>query len=106
MLPQRPQTDIDLPLDIAYADAVDFVSHSRAFLNQVESIAPTCLRRWFLFVDESKTERISMRRETDRVAEVWRVTKKLGSVLGDAEDMARRKQLALLAFRRMWTLWL
>ena len=104
MLPQRPQTDIDLPLDITYD--VDFVSHSRAFQNQVESIAPTCLRRWFLFVDESKTERISMRRETDRVAEVWRVTKKLGSVLGDAEDVARRKQLALLAFCRMWTLWL
>ena len=48
MLPQRPQTDIDLPLDIAYADAVDFVRHSCAFLNQVESIAPTCLRHWFL----------------------------------------------------------
>ena len=58
------------------------------------------------FVNKSKTKRTSMRRETDRVAEVWRVTKKLGSVLGDAEDMARRKQLALLAFRRMWTLWL
>ena len=47
-----------------------------------------------------------MRRETDRVAEVWRVTKKLGSLLGDAEDVAHRKQLALLALRRMWTLWL
>ena len=61
MLPQRPQTDIDLPLDIAYADDVNFVSHSHAFLNQVESIAPTCLRHWFLFVNESKTERTSMR---------------------------------------------
>ena len=26
MLPQRPQMDIDLPLDIAYADDVDFES--------------------------------------------------------------------------------
>jgi len=61
MLPQRPQTDINLPLDIAYADDVDFVSHSRAFLSQVRSIAPSCLRHWFLFVNESKTERTSMR---------------------------------------------
>ena len=73
MLPPHPQTDIDLPLDIAYADDVHFVSHSHAFLNLVESIAPTCLRRG-----------------ADRVAEVWRVTKKLGSLLGDAEDVARR----------------
>ena len=106
MLPQRPQTDINLPLDIAYADDVDFVSHSRTFLNQAESIAPTCFRHWFLFVNENKTERTSIRRETDRVAEVWRATKKLGSLLWDAEVVARRTQLALLAFRRMWTLWL
>ena len=94
------------PLDIAYADDVDFVSHSLVFLNQVESIAPTCLRHWFLFVNESKTERTSMTPETDLVAEVWRVAKKLRSLLGDAEDVACRKQLALLAFRQMWTLWL
>ena len=29
-----------------------------------------------------------MRRETDCVEEVWRVTKKLGLLLGDAEDVA------------------
>ena len=106
MLPQHPQTDIDLPLDIAYADDVDFVSHSLVFLNQVESIAPTCLRHWFLFVNESKTERTSMTPETELLAEVWRVAKKLRSLLGDAEDVACRKQLALLVFRQMWTLWL
>ena len=79
-----------LPLDIAYADDVDFGSHSLAFLNQVESITPTCLRHWFLFVNESKTEKTSMTRETNPVAEVWRVTKKLGPLLGDAEDVAHR----------------
>ena len=80
MLPQRPQTDINLPLDIAYADDVDFVSHSRAFLSQVGSIAPSCLRHWFLFVNQSKTEEDL--HETNHVAEGWRVTKKLGSLLG------------------------
>ena len=56
-----PSNRYKLPLDIAYADDVDFVSHSRAFLSQVRSIAPSCLRHWFLFVNESKTERTSMR---------------------------------------------
>ena len=88
-------------MDIAYADEVNFVSYSRALLDQVESITPLCLRRWFLVVNESKTERTSMRRETDKVAEVWRMTKMLGSLLGDAEDVARRKQLALVVFRQM-----
>ena len=106
MLPEQPRIDVDLPLDIAYADDVDFVSHGHAFLDQVESIVPTCLRQWFLVVNESKTERISLRRETDQVAEEWRMTKKLGSLSGDAEDVPRRKQLALVAFHRMWTLWL
>ena len=82
MLPQRPQTDINLSLDIAYADDVVFVSHSRTFLDQVESIAPTCLRHWFLVVNECKTERTSMRRETNCVAEVWRVTKNAWITIG------------------------
>lgn len=106
MLPERPLTDTHLPLDIAYADDVDFVSHSRAFLDELEGIVSTCLHRWFLDVNEAKTERTSLRREIDRSAEVWRTTKKLGSLLGDAEDVTRRKQLASVAFHRMWTLWL
>ena len=85
---------------------MDFVSHSRAFLDELEGIASTCLHRWFLDVNEAKTERTSLRREIDRSAEVWRTTKKLGSLLGDAEDVTRRKQLASVAFHRMWTLWL
>ena len=60
MIPQCPLIDVDLPLDIAYADDVDFVSHSRTFLDQMERI-PTCLKHWFLIVNESKTERTSMR---------------------------------------------
>ena len=34
------------------------------------------------------------------------MAKKLGLLLGDAEDVAHRKQLALVAFHWMWTLWL
>ena len=33
------------------------------------------------------------------------MTRKLGSVLGEAEDVARRKQLANVAFRKLSTMW-
>ena len=38
--------------------------------------------------------------------EYWRITRKLGSLLGDAEDVSRRKNLASAALHRMWKVWL
>ena len=35
--------------------------------------------------------------------ESWRTTRKLGSLLGDAEDVTRRMQLANVSFHKMWT---
>ncbi|EGZ06897.1 hypothetical protein PHYSODRAFT_529902 [Phytophthora sojae] len=44
---------------------------------------------------------------TDRAKEeTWRNTRKLGSLLGDAEDVSRRKTLPTAALHRMWKLWL
>ena len=40
-----------------------------------------------------------------RTHKPWRTTRKLGSLLGDAEDMARRMQLANVSFHKMWTVW-
>ena len=52
----------------------------------VKVIIPTALGDWFMYVNiEQKTERLSI----DRVAEEWRTTTKLGSLLGDIEDLAR-----------------
>ena len=44
-------------------------------------------------------------RHVDRIEEDWRMTRKLGSLLGEAEDIARRKQLANVAFRKLSTVW-
>ncbi|EGZ23986.1 hypothetical protein PHYSODRAFT_486560 [Phytophthora sojae] len=38
--------------------------------------------------------------------EAWRSTRKLGSLLGDADDVSRRKIHAAAALRRLWTVWL
>ena len=98
----RPQTDANLPLDVEYADDTDFISTSRLFLDDIERIAPACLAEWSLTINASKTERSSVCRHADRVDEEWR---KLGSLLGEAEDVARRKQLVNVAFRKLSTVW-
>ena len=104
-LPTRPPEDATLPLDVEYADDTDFISTSRPFLNDIERIAPPCLAEWSLTINGSKTERTSISRYVDRIEEEWRMTRKLGSLLGEAEDVARRKQLANVAFRKLSTVW-
>ena len=104
-LPTRPPEDAALPLDVEYADDTDFISTSRSFLDDIERIAPPCLAEWSLTINGSKTERTSISRHADRIEEEWRMTRKLGSLLGEAEDVARRKQLANVAFRKLMTVW-
>ena len=104
-LPPRPPADDRLPLDVEYADDIDFISYSRPYLNDIERIAPACLAEWSLQLNAAKTERTSVSRQADRAHEPWRTTRKLGSLLGDAEDVARRMQLANVSFHKMWTVW-
>ena len=104
-LPTRPLADANLPLDVEYADDTDLISTSRLFLDDIERIAPACLDEWSLAINASKTERSSVCRHADRVDEEWRMTRKLWSLLGEAEDVARRKQLANVAFRKLPTVW-
>ena len=104
-LPTRPPEDAALPLDVEYADDTDFISTSRSFLDDIERIAPPCLAEWSLTINGSKTERTRISRHADRIEEVWRMTRKLGSLLGEAEYVARRKQLANVAFRKLMTVW-
>ena len=104
-LPPRPPADTALPLDVEYADDTDFVSTSRPFLNAIERIAPACLAEWSLQINAAKLERTSVRRHADITNENWQKTRKLGSLLGESEDLARRMQLANVAFHKLWTVW-
>ena len=104
-LPPRPPADDRLPLDVEYADDIDVISYSRPYLNEIERIAPACLAEWSLQINAAKTERTSVSRLVDRAHEPWRTTRKLGSLLGDTEDVARRMQLANVSFHKMWTVW-
>ena len=104
-LPPRPPADAMLPLDVEYADDINFISYSRPYLNEMERIAPDCLAEWSLQINAAKTERTCVSRQVDRTHEPWCTTRKLGSLLGDVEDVARRMQLANVSFRKMWTFW-
>ena len=103
--PHRCPADSTLPIDIIYADDTDFVSTSSAWLAQLEPLAATVLRQWNLHVNAEKTEHTKLTRQQDRVSEEWRMTKKLGSLIGDDEDITRRKQLATASYRAMYSLW-
>ena len=70
---------------------------------RLRTLLPTISNKileWDLKVNDTKTEHTHIERHTDRT------TKKLGSLLGDAEDMLRRQQLATVAFGKLWTLWI
>ena len=75
------------------------------FLNEVQRLAPGYLLKWHLIINQSKTELTNIHRRNTRDVEQWRRTRKLGSLLGDVEDVTRRKQLAAVAFQRLWSLW-
>ena len=84
-----PLADANLPLDVEYADDTDFICSSRLFLDVIERISPSCPAEWSLTINASKTELSGVCRHADRVDEEWRMMRKLGSLLGEAEDVAR-----------------
>ena len=65
---------------------------------------PACLAEWSLSDAHHQCVR-SVCRHVDRVDEELRVKPKLGSLIGEAKDVARRTQLANVAFRKLSTVW-
>ncbi|XP_065186192.1 uncharacterized protein LOC135817021 [Sycon ciliatum] len=96
---------INIPFELVYADDTDFISLSRQWLTELEPVIDHTLGQWALRVNNTKTEWTELGRSVDRIDERWRTSRKLGSLLGDIEDVTRRRQLAEAAFRSMWSLW-
>ena len=82
-----------LPQEAIYADAADFLTTNEKEKNTITDKIGEILLRDNLKVNNSKTEQMEIFRG-DRNTERWRTVKKLGSVLGDTEDIQRRKQLS------------
>ena len=101
----RPQRDNKIPTEIIYADDTDFISTSRETLANIETNASSILKTWYLAMNCDKTELTTLKREKEKEDETWRKTKKLGTLLGDTEEMRRRKQLASVAYGNMMRIW-
>ena len=94
------------PEEAIYADDADFISTSTTRRNKLLNIVSPTLNNENLKVNNSKTEHTILARKKDQEQETWRSTKKLGSLLGDREDIARRKQLAIAAMNEIQTVWI
>jgi hypothetical protein len=101
----RLHIDANIPTEIGYADDQDKVSRSKQYLEEDFSAAAPTLAGWNLMVNEAKTERTTFRRDEQESNEPWRKVKKLGTLLGDKEELNRRKGLAAAAFKKAEVLW-
>ena len=64
------------------------------------------LAKYNLLVNEEKTEYTNVKRESKKEEESWRKVKKVGSLLGDEEDIDRRKKLATVVMNKMDKIWI
>ena len=98
--------NMELPEEMIYADDYDNITLDDEVRKQFLEKAPPILRRHNLDVNEDKTEGTILRRQkhdkkNKTTNEPWRDTVKLGSKLGDREDIKRRKQLAAGSMNKM-----
>ena len=98
------QIDMIIPTEREYAHDVTFISTCYKKLQQSLQKIKTILKSWDLHVNETKTEWVELVSSNSTV-EVLKNVKVLGSLLGDHEDIQRRKQQATIVFRKMMTLW-
>ena len=94
-----------LPNELIYADDCDFVTEEESIQKATLKIATDVLKENNLLVNEGKTEVTILKRGDNQSEEGWRNTIKLGSLLGDKEDIRRRKQLSCTAMRNLSKLW-
>jgi hypothetical protein len=101
----RPEVDklIGLPEFLVYADDTDFVSFVKEYLDKLITVlGPLCREDFMLIVNDDKTEN-TLVGHSDMGADqnTWRNTRKLGSLLGVEEDVARRIQLANVSLNKL-----
>ena len=93
-----------LPTEMIYADDCDLLTEEEDIRAVVNEKVTEILGKGNLLVNEEKTEHTTLKRG-DRNTEMWRNVNKLGSLLGDKEDINRRKQLSCIALRDLKNIW-
>ena len=94
-----------LPSEMEYADDTDFMTESFTEKEYIKSIVKDTLAEHNLLVNDDKTEETLIQRGKSKSEEEWRHVRKLGSLLGDFEDVKRRIQLSYTAMSSVNKLW-
>ena len=101
----RDMLDSNLPEETEYADDCDFITEIKKKKDVQLQKCKLVLTKFNLKVNESKTEETVIERKTKREDEKWRDIIKLGSKIGDKEDIKRRKELANTAMKNNDNIW-
>ncbi|KAK3788177.1 hypothetical protein RRG08_052142 [Elysia crispata] len=96
----RPTNELEktLPTEIAYADDVDFVGLNFVDTEEVQNT----LHKYNLLVNIDKTEFTTL----SRAGTEYKNTKKVGTLIGDEEDVERRKRLSNAALTKLLNVWI
>ena len=105
---QIEKGDTSLPDEMIYADDCDFITMEVRTKQYINDNADRILIQHNLLVNTDKTENTTLVRHPGKNGaekEKWRQVKKLGSLLGDREDIARRKQLSNVSMHKFTEIW-
>ena len=95
---------LPLPNETEYADDVDFLCLNEERMKNIIDNMSGIFKKCNLHLNKSKTEIIKIKRD-EKPNEHWRKCKELGSLLGDPEDMAARKNLARISLNKLEAIW-
>ena len=96
----RPTSDFEktLPTEIAYADDVGFIGLEFADIAEIQKT----LKKYNLLVNADKTEQTKL----SRSGKEYKNAKKVGTLIGDEEDINRRKRLSTAALAKPQNIWI
>ena len=92
-----PKVQKSFTIEQQYADDTSWATTSKDTIEEIKQIVPKILTNKNLIVNEDKTEEYSISRTSNPE---WKKCRYLGSLLGNKEDICRRKQLACAAFNK------
>ena len=88
-----------------HADDGGFITEIEKTKDKIYEKAKEIITSKNLLVNEEKTEYTTVKRGSNEEEREWRNVIKLGSKLGDQEDIQRRKELATIALAKIYTIW-
>ncbi len=114
--PNPPISSLGMPLEMEYADDVDFIDEEKQPLEDLLPTAAEQLKDVNLFMNKAKTEfthvLLADTQEVDeddvplRGKEKWRKSRILGSLLCSSTDITARCIMGNIAFHSYWKLWI